>query len=597
MKMKKKSQVITPMIAMLILIITAACHDSVDKRPSALPQIESKKLANRLYRITVAGINCVALMDSNGNTLLSDNLKAEHTPLLLQELKRLGSKKITYMTNTHFHDDHCGGNKTIKNAIVIAHENTGRALASDHISTFWQDTTGAVPMHARPDLTFNDRMAIGFGGEDIELAHYPNGHTHSDLVVYFRKSRVLHVSDLLFSIGFPAIDSERGGNVFQFADHLKAILETYPDNVVFVAGHGVEFTRKELADYQKMIAGSASAVQNAMRAGHHLRQIKQSKILDEWKSYANGYFTCDDWAEILFENIRWGDTSSEFFDLVGPTGGYLDSIAPGIEPLIFAPGLISTRASEGCSGFGKDLSEFFFQRWTGASPSLFLTRYENGKWTRPEGIKLYRAIPVYDFTVSPDGSSMVFATSAPIEKFGQEQSGHNIFSLAKTSSGWSRSAVAFAAEINTKYHDSYPTLSNSGNLWFFSNRPGGFGKTDLYFAEFKNGGCQTPVNLGSLVNTEYDEWDPFIAPDESYLIFCSKKPSGLGEDDLYIAFNSGNGRWSAPVHLGSKINTKFSENRPYVSPDGQYLFFTSNRSGNRDIYWVSAKAMLALKSN
>jgi len=73
------------------------------------------------------------------------------------------------------------------------------------------------------------------------------------------------------------------------------------------------------------------------------------------------------------------------------------------------------------------------------------------------------------------------------------------------------------------------------------------------------------------------------------MIYCSTMPKGLGDDDLYVTFKTEEGSWSDPVHMGNEINTNKSENRPYVSPDGKYLFYASTRRGNRDIYWVDAR--------
>jgi hypothetical protein len=70
---------------------------------------------------------------------------------------------------------------------------------------------------------------------------------------------------------------------------------------------------------------------------------------------------------------------------------------------------------------------------------------------------------------------------------------------------------------------------------------------------------------------------------------------GLGEDDLYVTFRTENGSWSDPVHMGGDINSEASENRPYVSPDGKYFFYTSSVRGNRDIYWVDARILQKLK--
>lgn len=80
-----------------------------------------------------------------------------------------------------------------------------------------------------------------------------------------------------------------------------------------------------------------------------------------------------------------------------------------------------------------------------------------------------------------------------------------------------------------------------------------------------------------------------MAADESYLIFCSTKPGGYGRDDFYISFRNEKGSWSKPVNMGEKINSPGSDNRPYITPDGKFFFFTSMKRGNRDIYWVDAE--------
>jgi Tol biopolymer transport system component len=104
-------------------------------------------------------------------------------------------------------------------------------------------------------------------------------------------------------------------------------------------------------------------------------------------------------------------------------------------------------------------------------------------------------------------------------------------------------------------------------------------------------------NLGAPINTKYHEVDPFIAPNESYLIFCSEKPGGFGRADIYVTFRSKRGEWSEPVNMGENINSSHSEYIPYVTPDGRYFFFTSNKSGDRDIYWVDAKVVGDLNPN
>lgn len=564
-------------------------------RIEAQQTVANKMLGKGLYRISIAGINAVALIDSAGNTLLSDNFKAEHASLFLAELERLGSQRIRFMINTHHHKDHCGGNLSLSSPVVISHFNTKKLLEFDYISRFWQDTTRAFARKSLPNLTFSDKMTIEFAGEKVELRHYPSGHSAADIIVCFQHANVVHLGDLLFSIGFPAIDFERGGSVTNFAANLKSILDNFNDETIFVAGHGKEFTRTELREYYEMMIASSEAVFSAMNQGIDLEQIKQRSLLKKWDGWAHGYFSCNDWAEILYYDQQWSDTLGRYFNLGEKTEKYIDSILPGNDPLIFAPGVITTKAYEGCSGFNREMDRFFFQRWLGGKPNLYETEFSQGKWSEPELIHTSFEAPIYDFTLSPDGKRLVFASTMQIARPGNDQKGQNIFFLERTDKGWRVNSTLPGMEVNTPYHDSYPCLAANGNLYFFSDRPNGYGKTDIYFSEFKDGHYNTAVNMGGKFNTAYDEWDPFIARDESYIIFCSKKPAGRGEDDLYVSFKLKNGEWSSPRAFNEKINTVFSENRPYVTPDGKFFMFTRNVMGNRDIYWVSAKIIEELR--
>jgi len=275
-------------------------------------------------------------------------------------------------------------------------------------------------------------------------------------------------------------------------------------------------------------------------------------------------------------------------------GAYLGQKPPGMTPELFAPGIITTNANEGCSGWGRDMEYFIFQRRINGNSRLYIMNQNKGVWSAPESLPFGDQYRVGDFTIASDGKTMVFASRISIDEIGSESEGGNIWSVKKTEAGWTK-PEHIGLGINTKYHESYPCLAANNNLYFFSRRPGGYGDSDLYMSQFIRGKYQTPANLGQKLNTGYHEWDPYTAPDESYMIYCSMIPGGLGEDDLYVTFKTADGSWSEPVHMGAEINTDKSENRPYVSPDGRYLFYASTKRGTRDIYWLDARIIEDLK--
>jgi Tol biopolymer transport system component len=101
--------------------------------------------------------------------------------------------------------------------------------------------------------------------------------------------------------------------------------------------------------------------------------------------------------------------------------------------------------------------------------------------------------------------------------------------------------------------------------------------------------------LFSFSNISPDPITSFISRDGRYLIFCSRRPGGFGEIDLYISFHKGDGSWTTAVNLGKNINSPAYDWIPFVSEVRKFLFFTSNRTGNYDIYWVDAQIIEELK--
>ena len=275
------------------------------------------------------------------------------------------------------------------------------------------------------------------------------------------------------------------------------------------------------------------------------------------------------------------DASGQSFPrLEGP---YLGQKPPGLTPQPFAPGIVTTDGEEGCAGFAREGKVFVFQRFLGGRCHTYITRLKDGVWTAPELIPFWETMADNgDFVFSSDDKTMLYQVRSvsgggPIS---------HVWRAEVTDTGWGEQ-TALPPPVNTQHFESYASDAIDGTLYFFSRRPGGKGQFDLYRSAFKNGIYADPVNLESL-NTEFNEWDPFVAPDESYVIFCSMKPGGLGRDDLYISFKGKDGRWGLPVNMGEDVNSTGSENRPCVTRDGRYFFFTSTRNGSRDVFWVEA---------
>ena len=266
---------------------------------------------------------------------------------------------------------------------------------------------------------------------------------------------------------------------------------------------------------------------------------------------------------------------------------YLGQKPPGMKAALFGKGTISTDSVEHSSpAFSPDGKVVI---WTIASrPSYLLEmRNENGVWSKP-------AIPSFDDAMaddlypsfSTDGKKLYFSSRRKMP-WPNMRNDISIWEVERTSTGWGN-PVPFDTTVSTGTEYAHSITKNGS--WYFSSRKNGGRIFDIYYSKKENGNYTIPLQLPYNINTTETEDGPFIAPDESYLIFESSRPGGYGSNDLYICFKNKKNEWSLPLNMGPQINTPRSERFAKVSPDGKYLFF-----GRDDIYWIDAKIIGYLK--
>jgi hypothetical protein len=277
------------------------------------------------------------------------------------------------------------------------------------------------------------------------------------------------------------------------------------------------------------------------------------------------------------------------------TGPYLGQKPPGMVPEIFAPDFISTKEyGELNAVFTKDGNEFYFSRRgvPGKYSTIMVTRQINGSWSNPEPVNFSGIKDDIDLFITLDGKSMVFCSSEG--KTGESYPNHDFWISKRVGESWS-SPITFAKEAYSEFEDYFPIVTTNGNLYFNSQR-GGLGTNDIYLSKYLKGKYTYPQKLPEPINTKYREFDAFVTNDEALMIYSSEKPGGYGRSDLYISQKKNDGSWSEPSNLGKSVNSEFSEYGATITPDGKFLFFTSNRNGSEDIFWLSIKMIEALKS-
>ena len=257
------------------------------------------------------------------------------------------------------------------------------------------------------------------------------------------------------------------------------------------------------------------------------------------------------------------------------SGPYLGQKPPGLTPEPFAPGIVTTEHYELTGVFTPDMKEFYLIRDGGKyeKSSLVVFKNKNNRW-HESVISERVGTPI----IAPDGKTM---------HLGKRY-------RKRTKMGWSD-----VKKLGSPFDD-LPIMrltASSKGTYFFDEFKSDF-TGSIRYSRLVNGKHAKPKLLSKKINGG-KSFHPFIAPDESYLIFDGKRKGGYGGSDLYISYRQKDSTWGEAINLGDKINTGGWEAVASVTPDGKYLFFNRNMNPesheNVDIFWVDAQFIETLK--
>lgn len=255
-------------------------------------------------------------------------------------------------------------------------------------------------------------------------------------------------------------------------------------------------------------------------------------------------------------------------------------------PVLFSkstlgPGL-NTGSINDNPAVSSDGNTLVFTERRGLSDVIMFSKKKGGSWQQPRQF-LPSTDPGDDCSscsLNNDGSVMFI--------YKTDNYDGNIYTSEYTDGNWTP-IRKLNENINTRFYESHASVSSDGKkLYFTSNRPGGFGGLDIYVSERDPAGDWGPaVNLGSTINTQYNEDTPFITLNDSSLFFSSEGHASMGGYDIYVAHKDG-ATWKAPVNLGFPLNT--TDDDLFFHPfnngkNGYYSMATGFKE--KDIFYIT----------
>ena len=269
---------------------------------------------------------------------------------------------------------------------------------------------------------------------------------------------------------------------------------------------------------------------------------------------------------------RTAYSEEEFPILKGP---YMGQTPPGMTAEPFAPGIISRDGWEIEGVFAPGMNEFYFTTMGGerSRPTVIGFRQQDGVWR-----KYTEFTRDGEVTFSPDGNRMHMAEGYKDRK----------------AKGWSERKSLGPMFDREDWGIMRLSASEKGTYVFDDYKSNDV----IRISTIKNDKRQAPKKMGSVINTGNFTAHPFIAPDESYLIWDSTREGGYGDSDLYISFRHQDGSWGPAINMGESVNSGKWDAYASVTPDGKYILFNrgiDKENDNVDIYWVDAKIIETLR--
>jgi cyclase len=243
------------------------------------PQLKINKVHDDLYEIEGDGGNVAVQVTNEGIILVDDKFDADHDAILAQ-IKTVSQQPVKYVINTHYHQDHSGGNaKFLPTAEVISTANA-RTNILEH-----KQSNVNPPAVSPARIVFTDETSVLLGGKEVRAKYFGRGHTNGDAVVYFPQSRTIHTGDLMAGTS-PLIDYNGGGSLAQWAGTLDKAMAAYDFDTV-IPGHGAVTNKAGLKTYRDNVDKLKNEVGTMIRSGK----------------------TQDDVAKFMTANYKWAPDS------------------------------------------------------------------------------------------------------------------------------------------------------------------------------------------------------------------------------------------------------------------------------------------------
>ncbi len=293
----------------IIAILAIIPWQSANAKTQAEPIdtiIKTVQVADNIYMLVGEGGN-IGVLRGEDKTIIIDSQFSHVSEKLQKAIGDISSKPIAFLLNTHFHFDHTGGNEDFakSGAYIIAHKNVRTKLKNGSNIVAFDKKMPPSSADSLPIITYDSGVTLHIGNEEIELLHYPNAHTNSDTVVFFKTSNVIHTGDIYFNNMYPFIDVSNGGSVEGLIAAQQAVIDRSDEHTKIIAGHGALANRAKMQKDLVMLKDMHSITRQAFKQEQTIESVLE---IDAVKKYATTYewdfISTKKFIEILYSSYK-----------------------------------------------------------------------------------------------------------------------------------------------------------------------------------------------------------------------------------------------------------------------------------------------------
>lgn len=286
-----------------ILVVAAAIGPARAQDDFSKVEIRPEQLAPGVAVLFGSGGNIAVSYGSEGTVLIDDQF-APLSKKIEAAVAALGASPVRYVVDTHWHYDHTGGNENFgkSGATIFAQENVRIRLAQG--GSIGGTAIAPTPAAALPVVTFDQGLKFHLNGDTIRLAYFGGGHTDGDAVVFWDEKNIVHMGDLYFNIpGYPFVDLESGGSVYNAMRSLDLVIGMIDGNTKVIPGHGPMSNKAELVAYRAMIGEAVKRVEALKAQGKTLEQAIAAKPLADFNR-GEGFIGPDGFVTAIWNSKR-----------------------------------------------------------------------------------------------------------------------------------------------------------------------------------------------------------------------------------------------------------------------------------------------------